>query len=336
MEKCRNKDCKEKAVSLSEFCYKHIEDKDAYRKNLLEHIRKNNSIKDFYLRYVEMPQFDFIDIDCSNADFAFANLEGANFHGARMGHSNLSHANLRSAYFDNADLSESYLLGCDLSGARLWHADLKGTNLVETNLSGADLLGANFSLVKFWNVNLQGAKLLTKHNFLVGKSIFSNRYALDEKGAIAAADGYRILKQYFMSTGRYDDASWAAFKEKQSERRQLLKDGNIAYIPSLIMAFTCGYGERPQRIIIFSIAVILTYAILYYLTDAIGPLKIPRPITFWDCLYFSTVAFTTVGFGDITVKLKPFFEMLVATQAFLGVFVMGLFVYTLTRKYSAR
>ena len=62
MEKCQQKDCREKAVALSQSCYKHIEDKDAYRGVLTEHIKNNNSIKDFYLRYTEMPGFDFINL----------------------------------------------------------------------------------------------------------------------------------------------------------------------------------------------------------------------------------------------------------------------------------
>lgn len=332
-QKCKYRDCKEKAVSLSEFCWRHIENKDAYRDNLLEYIKKNNSIKEFYLRRVEIPHFDFVDVDCQNVDLSSCNLAGTNFSGADMRHCNLAHANLKSAYLDNADLSEAHLSGCNLSGARLWHADLKDANLAEANLSGADLLNANLSLVKFWNASIKGAKLLTKHNFALSKKFF-NRYAIDEKGPISAAEGYRSLKQYFMSAGRYDDASWASFKEKQMQRRKLLREGNIAYIPSLFMALMCGYGEKPYRVILFSIAVIFLYAIVYFITAAIDiPLK---TVGFWDYLYFSIVTFTTLGFGDITPKLIPFFQMLAGTEAFLGAFMMGLFVFTLARKYSAR
>ena len=311
-------------------------DKKAYAASMVEHIKKSNSIKDFYLREAELRDIDFIDTDCAGADFSFCDLSGANFSGANMKNCNLSHAVLKSAYLDNADLSLAQLFSCDLTASRLWHADLNGANLSEANLSYADLFNANLSSVKFWNVNITGAKLLSMHNFLYKKGMLFYSHAIDESGPLSAADGYRNLKQYFISTGRYDDASWASFKEKQMHRRQLLKEKNIAYVPSLIMALTCGYGERPGRIILFSVATVFTYAVLYYSTNAIAPAALLRPVAFWDCLYFSIVSFTTVGFGDITVILTPFYEMLAASEAFLGVFVMGLFVYTLTRKYSAR
>lgn len=337
MDKCAFKDCKKKAISLSNACWKHIQDKNTYRDTLAQHISKTNSIKDFHLRYADLSKFDFINVNCKNANFGFSNLANANFSGADMRSCNLFHANLRGSYLDNADLSGSHLLGCDLTAARLWHADLKGTNLAEADLSGADLLHANLSLVKFWNANIKGAKLLTKHNFLKSKGRVFSKYAIDEQGLVSAAEGYRNLKQYFMSTGRYDDASWASFKEKQLQRKRLLRDGNIAYIPSLIMALMCGYGEKPYRVILFSIAVIFLYAILYYTTGAIIiHAGMGAHGGFWNSLYFSIVTFTTLGFGDITPKLKPFFQMLTGTEAILGAFTMGLFVFTLARKYSAR
>jgi len=140
-----------------------------------------------------------------------------------------------------------------------------------------------------------------------------------------------------MSTGRYDDASWASFKEKQMQRKQLLRKNKIAYLPSLLMALMCGYGEKPYRVVLFSATAIFVYAILYYLTAAINvPMQLGITPGFWDSLYFSIVTFTTLGFGDITPKHVPFFQMLSGTEAFLGAFMMGLFVFTLARKYSAR
>lgn len=337
IDKCKYKECKEKAISLSEFCWNHLEEKSAYREILTKHIKANNSIKDFYLRWVQLPDFDFIDVDCRNADFTVCDLEASNFSGADMRNCNLTHAKLKEAYLDNADLSEANLLGADLSKARLWHANLTKADLVESNLSGADLLNANLSLVKLWNADLKCAKLLTKHNFLYKKDKLFSKYAIDEKGFISASEGYRNLKQYFSSIGRYDDASWASFKERQMQRKQLFREGNIAYIPALLMGLICGYGEKPYRVILFSIAVIFSYAILYNITKAVDiPSRLNDAITFFDCLYFSIVTFTTLGFGDVTPKPVPFLQIFTGTEAFLGAFMIGMFVFSLGKKYSAR
>jgi hypothetical protein len=47
-------------------------------------------------------------------------------------------------------------------------------------------------------------------NFIVEK--------IDEKGSLAAEESYRDLKQYFISHGQYNDASWASYREKTMER----------------------------------------------------------------------------------------------------------------------
>lgn len=76
---------------------------------------------------------------------------------------------------------------------------------------------------------------------------------------------------------------------------------------------------------------IFLYSILY---AVFAVLKVPSQaasnyLSMWDYFYFSIITFTTVGFGDLTPKMQPFFQMLVGSEAFTGVFMMGLFVFTL-------
>jgi hypothetical protein len=43
-----------------------------------------------------------------------------------------------------------------------------------------------------------------------------------------------------------------------------------------------------------------------------------------------------VGYGDFIPKAHMVFRLLAALEAFCGVFVTGLFIFTLARRYSAR
>ena len=66
-------------------------------------------------------------------------------------------------------------------------------------------------------------------------------------------------------------------------------------------------------------------------------LKYLGPIlgSFLNCLYFSVVTFTTLGYGDFqpAVGLSRFFASL---EAIIGAFTMALFAYTLARKTGGK
>ncbi|MCX6550452.1 MAG: potassium channel family protein, partial [Acidobacteria bacterium] len=46
-----------------------------------------------------------------------------------------------------------------------------------------------------------------------------------------------------------------------------------------------------------------------------------------DYIYYSTITYTTVGYGDFIPKPYPIFRMLAAAEAFLGIFLAGLFIW---------
>lgn len=332
MNRCKHTGCREHPLEFTEFCWRHIEDKDAYLQGLSGHISASNSIKGFYLRRIEFPDAQWQGIDAEEADLAGADLSGADLTAANLKKANLTGANLERANLASVDLEDTHLIRSNLSGARLWNAVIKDSNLAEADLKEADFLKAVFSNVKFWHTQLTDAKFITRHSFIGNRPI-------DEKGLLSAGEAYRNLKQYFIASGRYDDSSWACFKERQLERKYLFKSGSLLYFPSLLMALLCGYGEKPSRVILSSAALVLIYGIAY---SALDILSVPQAyvekggFVFWDYIYFSIVTFTTVGFGDLTTKVVPLFQMLVGSEAFIGAFMMGLFVFTLARKYAAR
>jgi hypothetical protein len=331
MNKCIFKECREQPLSLSEYCWRHIDDKSGYRQKLSDYIKKTNAIKDFYLRHIEFPEAQWQGIDAQGSDLAGADLSGADLTAANMKDVNLTGAKLCSANLASVDFENAHMFKCNLHSARMWHSVMKNSNMSESDLSEADLLKSVFSNVKFWHVKLTNARFLTRYNFV-------NKAPIDEKGPLSASEAYRGIKQYFMSIGRYDDASWASFKEKSLQCKYFFKEKNLAFIPMFIMGLLCGYGEKPNRIISSAFFIVFFYGIIYKIMDV---LQVPqelldRGLVFWDYLYFSIVTFTTVGFGDLTPRMAPFYQILVATQSLAGVFMMGLFVFTLARKYTAR
>lgn len=269
---------------------------------------------------------NFSRADLSGAEIFDANLEGFEFVGADLSHSDLTHCNLRGA-----DLTKAKLVN-----SRLWNADLTGANLSEADLTGSDLSNACLYNTKLWHADIKDVKSLSVRNFSPQTKLAVGA-KIDESGLVSSEESYRVLKNYFLHNGMYNDASWAAFKEKTMERLMLKKSRSWHYIPSLFMGISCGYGEKPHRIVISALLTIFGFALLFWSSRGIESSVNPAATLIWsDYLYHSTVTFTTVGYGDIIPKASSFFRLMAATEAFLGVFLTGLFIFTLARKYSAR
>lgn len=284
------------------------------------------------LREVE----DLAGMDLAGAELNQANLSGMNLFDANLSGAQLVGADLSGCDLTGADLSHADLTRANLSAARLWHANLKGAKLVEADLKDADLWQARLCNVRLWRTQLSGAHSITRASFRSKNKGFFPECAAYEEGAVSAEETYRNLKRYFMSEGRYNDASWASFKEKEMEKISLRNERRLEFIPAAIMGFLCGYGEKPQRIIVSSLFVILFYAAIYNIFRTAASGIGDTALSFWDHLYFSVITFTTVGFGDIVPRSYAAYRLLSASEAFLGAFLMGLFVFTLARKYSAR
>jgi len=269
---------------------------------------------------------NFSRADLSGAEIFDANLEGLEFVGADLSNSDLTHCNLRGADLTKAKLVKS----------RLWNADLTGANLSEADLTGSDLSNACLYNTKLWHADIKDVKSLSMRNFSPGAK--QNAGAkIDESGPLSSEESYRALKNYFLYNGMYNDASWAAFKEKTMERMMLKKIRSWHYIPSLFMNISCGYGEKPYRIVTSSLVTIFGFAAIFWSFRGIQNALYPACALTWsDYLYYSAITFTTVGYGDIIPKASSFFRLMAAAESFLGVFLTGLFIFTLARKYSAR
>lgn len=95
---------------------------------------------------------------------------------------------------------------------------------------------------------------------------------------------------------------------------------------NLTMALTCGYGEKPRRTIGFSLFTIGVYALIF-------PTFIPEPPfgSPFGYLLLSIQSFTSLLFGH-SANLPGFAgSFLVATEGFVGAFMIGLFIFALTR-----
>ena len=94
---------------------------------------------------------------------------------------------------------------------------------------------------------------------------------------------------------------------------------------------TCGYGERPKRVVFNAFVVIITFTLLYYFGEGIGKGGDEEyEPSLRESFYFSVVTFTTLGYGDFSPK--PDFQLLATAEAFIGAFTIALFVLVFGRQ----
>ena len=330
---CIESSCKERALSLSDHCWNHIKDKKAYIALLEEYNRSGKPMEGFSLKGLNAPSINLLHANLKGANLSNAFLQGAILSDANLSEADFIGANLTECDFIGADCINANFMMADLSKSRLWHADMTNADFAESNLQNADFLNAVLYATNFYHASLKEARFLTRENFKgEGK-----REGVNEKGHKAARESYANLKQYFVAHARYNDVSWAAYNENRMELKRLWKERRPGFFPFLVMGLLCGWGERPLRATISAISIITLYAGIFFVLKAIAPtFSANYSPSFVDHFYYSTITFTTVGYGDFMPKANAAYKLLAGSEAFIGIFMMGLFVFSLGRRYSSR
>jgi len=149
-------------------------------------------------------------------------------------------------------------------------------------------------------------------------------------------------------------------KEKFPILKWIRKGKFRKWITSVFSNMIYGYGERPWNVIKAALVVILLFAIGFSIIGIGNPEIIELKGTainqntgnivdlaskgllknnviknFPDSLYFSLITFTTLGYGDFR-PLEGVGRILAGSEAFIGAFMMALFVYTFARRTGGR
>ena len=285
-----------------------------YTKRLEELVRSGRSLAGFQLSGAQLDGINLIvQGQSSGADLRDVNLSRASLRGSHLFHANLSASNLLKADFTNANLN----------GANFEHANLLGTELANSRMDGVH-----------W-----GAELIQHSE---GRK--ARRAGAKEEAYIKfqeAEEIYRMLRVSNEARGHRHIAGEFFYNEMRM-RHYRLPRFSLQWIVSCFAYYLYGYGERPTFIIANALVYLMGIAAVYLL---LGLTENGRPIIFdmnaswWNnlvaygnCLYFSIITYTTVGFGDITPMsaAKP----LAALEAMSGNFMMALFVVVFVRKLA--
>ncbi len=184
-------------------------------------------------------------------------------------------------------------------------------------------------------IDFDGAKLSSveiKRKDIEGHIIQEHR-----KNFRQAKEIYLVLKNNFHTIGRYDDESWAFKKEKEMERKSYFHGRPLKWLGSMFWNLLYGYGEKPFWIFGWCGFLLLFSSFIYWLSKGVFQVMGNRLVLvgdYWNNLYFSVVTFTTLGYGDFRPIGK--IRVLASFEAFLGIFLIALFIFTFARKTGGR
>ena len=264
-------------------------------------------------------------------------MEGFFLHRADLDHIDLVNPGEGKPYrLINCDLSRAslrfgHLYRLDLSGSRLLKANFAGANLHRADLAGCNLLG----------VNLKNTLLEHVH---WGEKMYQEQQA-DEHPEQAvelyqeAEETARNIRRHCEHQGMMSVAGRFYYRERVFHRRQMPRFSHQRLL-SWLVDKTSGYGESPLRVVTFSLGLILSCSFLYLFSGLNSggtvrkfdqSLGFITNLHYWlDCLYFSVVTFTTLGYGDVTPTGLS--RIVAACEAFTGSFSLALFVVLFVRK----
>lgn len=210
------------------------------------------------------------------------------------------HTDIRGINLKGEDLSRADLSKIDFFAANLEGANLTGANLEDTWLSGSNIRGANFEFARMDGVILDDADFDSKTRF-VGVDLNKINFTL-------AA----LIQEHAVTQNRI----------KTLERRQ----PRLAYL----LKVTSDYGRNFWRFVVWCFLIILFFGVLYWLVP--GAIQTNgREVGLIDSLYFSFIAFTTLGLVDMT-PASPTGRTLFAVEVLFGYFMLALLIAILSRR----
>lgn len=206
--------------------------------------------------------------------------------------------------------------------------------------------GANFSEVKFLGQTDFGGVYSSSRAVPLYDSIFfgRRRYGDDESF-------WRFVKQSAQEAGYYQLAGECFYSERcarlwQKSRgtgydtisppKKLMRMiWSVRLLPEFIFGrLLFGYGERPVRVLLASALIIILCAFFYSRPGALVYREGPIEPSFFHGLYFSTITFTTLGYGDFYPSAHGFCRQLAMAEAAAGGCLIALFIVCLAKRFS--
>jgi hypothetical protein len=288
----------------------------------------------------------------SERDLAFVNLDFIDFKSSTIGSSygkQIMFSSARNWNFKNSDesffafldtnLENLQIINCKIYGWKWYRCEGHDSIIKDSRLNRC-IFGKGSFVPYFDNVDLTDSELetgyATNNEFGFGPSIelarrmknaFSERGRYSNAGklyfieeTILRVDTLKELKTSFKSLF----SSWKGIGRWLSYLDNMLKCCAL-WFSLIIQNWWWGYGERPVRVLLACLFVIILSSVLIHNLYGVGQGK-----TIYDSLWYSVVSFITLGDADF--KPTGWIRLVVGFEGIMGILGFGFLISGFTGK----
>ena len=275
------------------------------------------------LRGIILSGFDFrVPIQDGDDGFAeeLAILSDIHFEGAALRHCNFIEGKIHGCFFENADLSHS-----NFQDSKISDCIFKETECASCNFDWTQFVNCNFTDANIKDVIL--GNTLTDQKTTFGKALKSEK---DGNFHFASIE-YKQIKEMFRNSSLHEIADEYHYREMVAKRKTISVLSPSRWANYIFGDLLCKYGTSFTRVFFSGLFIITICALIFFENNA---LQYHDPsdvyISLADALYFSTVTFTTLGYGYFhAIGIMRF---VAGAESFLGAALMSLFTVVVARR----
>jgi uncharacterized protein YjbI with pentapeptide repeats len=316
---------------------------DLLMANLSSATLRETNLNKTYLGGVNLAEAILYKADLTEAYLGGANLTRVTLRNANLSRVTLSEANLTGSHLQDANLSEATLREANLTGIILRDAILNGVDLTRSLMDSETVLdGIKIDThTKVFGVRWNGAPLDSikwDQASLLGDEPTTEELAVKTANERVtayrnAARAYHGLSVALRGQGLADVASKYRLRELVMERKALRYDRNIGgWILNMILGVLAGYGEKPGRIFISYLVVVLSFATAYFGVTHLVETGLSR-LTWDESLVLSLTSFHGRGFFPGFLSLGDWVSRIAALEAVIGLFIELILIATFSRRF---
>lgn len=274
------------------------------------------------LRGICLSGFDF-RVPVKDGDDGFAEelaiLSNIHFEGATLKHCNFLEGKILNCFFENADLTHS-----NFQSAHLNTCEFQGSDCNGITLHAAKLTNCNFTNASIKDVIMDST--ITDQKTTFGKILKSEK----ESNFHFASIEYKQIKEMYKNSTLHGIADHYHYKEMVAKRK-ISKITNPNRWASFIFGdLLCKYGTSFVRVMLSGLLVIAVCGLLFFEYNSLQYHSAGVLVTPADAMYFSTVTFTTLGYGDF--HATGLMRFVAGGESFIGAALMSLFTVIVARK----